>query len=135
MLLLWFHVSFHHRPTRTHFLAQMSHSVNVPFIKHTENIFRFCVRELENNRALFAYHLPSSFSYCWTVYPNMSSTGPLKLMEFLTSTLKEMQTPRITLRGERKSRYIRLALCFGLWKAFLVLAMKAVLLWKRTLKS
>lgn len=33
----------------------------------------------------------------------MSSTGPLKLMEFLTSTLKEMQTPRITVRSQMQA--------------------------------
>lgn len=36
-----------------------------------------------------AYHFPSSFSYCWTVYPNMSSRGPLKVIAFFTSTLEE----------------------------------------------
>lgn len=31
----------------------------------------------------------------------MSSTGPLKLIEFFTSTLKEVQKPRITERGKK----------------------------------
>lgn len=31
----------------------------------------------------------------------MSSTGPLKLIEFFTSTLNEVQMPRITERGKK----------------------------------
>lgn len=68
----------------------------------------------------------------------MSSTGPLKFIEFFTSTLKDMQKPRITLRGERKPSYTRLTdntACVGLWKAFLLLPTKAVLLLKRTIET
>lgn len=57
----------------------------------TEYLIILSVQLKKKKKIKRAYHFPSSFSYCWTVYPNISSRGPLKVSAFFTSTF-EVQT-------------------------------------------